>query len=270
MASNQGTAARAGSHVLLLHHTETQRRSGVLAWVRRGLRVGAKLIYTEPADAEDRSLGTLVEAQPEAQEALERGQVEILQADVRTYDPDWQLRKVQDALDGGYPAVHWSAEASTAWSVMSRVEHLELERNADALCRSIPLSFMCQYSAQESERMLPTLCATHTSGVVDPLLRVLHDGDDVVLAGEVDPSNRDTVASFLDVTTSGRPADPLVVDLSDLDFLDVSGVRALMTGTNRFRSRGGSVRLRDPRRHVERIGRLVLCTPAHGFTVEPA
>ena len=42
-------------HVLLLHRTEGERLAGLTAWVRRGLELGEKIIYTEfpfmPEDA---------------------------------------------------------------------------------------------------------------------------------------------------------------------------------------------------------------------------
>ena len=256
--------------MLLLHHTEEQRRSGVTAWVRRCLRRGSKIFYTEPADAADRSLRTLLEPYARAQRALDRGQVEVVPASAQAYDPDWQLRKVEDALAAGYPRVDWSAEAATAWTVMSRDEHLELERGADELCRTMPLSFACQYAVEESAETLGPLCAAHRGGLADPLLRAACDGNVVSLVGDVDLSNRTVLTSYLDATTAGLPADPLEVDLSGVDFVDAGGVRALMTGTHRFRRRGGSVRLRDPRRHVARVARLVLCTPAPGFSVESA
>jgi hypothetical protein len=48
-------------HLLLVYHEESQRRIGVAAWVRRGLELGAKILYIEPQDdPPGRSLSGLV------------------------------------------------------------------------------------------------------------------------------------------------------------------------------------------------------------------
>ena len=37
-------------HVLLLYYEESYRRTGVAAWLRRGLELGAKILYIERPD----------------------------------------------------------------------------------------------------------------------------------------------------------------------------------------------------------------------------
>src|SRR5215204_2046382 len=38
-------------HLLLLYDSEAERRAGLAAWVRRGLDLGEKVVYTETPDA---------------------------------------------------------------------------------------------------------------------------------------------------------------------------------------------------------------------------
>ena len=105
----------------MLYHDESYRRAGVAAWLRRGLELAAKILYTEPpGEPSGRSLTGLLQDQPGAAEAAERGQIQVIQADRTAYDPRWQASVVEDALRQGYPSVRWSAEATTAWSVMPR------------------------------------------------------------------------------------------------------------------------------------------------------
>src|SRR6476660_2584587 len=100
-------------HLLLVHDNEQQRRAGVAAWVRRGLQVGAKVLYTESIDVPpDRSLmGVLTAEEVCADAAVDRGQVQVLPAESETYSATFMERAVADALAAGYPTVRWSAEA---------------------------------------------------------------------------------------------------------------------------------------------------------------
>ena len=74
-------------HLLLVHDNEQQRRAGVAAWVRRGLQVGAKVVYTEPVDVPvERSLMGVLKAEEVCVDAaVDRGQVQVLPAESETY-----------------------------------------------------------------------------------------------------------------------------------------------------------------------------------------
>lgn len=244
-------------HLLLLYHTERQRREGVETWIRRGLELGAKILYTEPADEPPaRSLPGLLGGQADAGEAIERGQIQVVKADETAYDPDWQASVVEEALDHGYPSVRWSGEATTAWTLMPRDRHADIERATDQLCRSRPLSVMCQYWAHESEVLLDA-CLVHGAGLREPLFSASPFEGGLAVAGEIDVSNRDVVRSLLQAATSATDRDPFVLDLSALDFLDVAGVRSLLAGTGPYRERGGHVRLQAQQSHVDRLIHLL-------------
>jgi anti-anti-sigma factor len=93
----------------------------------------------------------------------------------------------------------------------------------------------------------------------EPLrLRAARSGDTVVLTlvGEVDISNSSRLSGRLrDLLAPGRP-DPvrrLVVDLAGLEFLDVTGFRALLEAEADLRRRGGALVLRSPGRRVRRL-----------------
>ena len=80
--SFDGRRAEWDGHLVLVHDNERQRRTGVAAWVRRGLEAGEKILYTEPSDvpasASFRDL--LKEHAVDVDAAVERGQLEVFAA----------------------------------------------------------------------------------------------------------------------------------------------------------------------------------------------
>jgi anti-anti-sigma factor len=243
-------------HLLLVHSSEQQRRAGVVSWVRRGLDLGAKILYIEPVDgpAERSLMDVLRTSNLDVGEAVGCGQLQVLPAGGEAYDTGLRGRCVDDALAEGYPMVRCSGEASTAWSVMSSTAHANLEWATDELCRTRPLSLLCQYSADLAPDSLRTACAMHGGGVRESSLSAWPMPGGIALAGEVDVCNAALLRSCLMAAVSiEQGGGRFVVDLSRLTFLDVSGVRALVTGTSALRLNGGSVVLRAAQPPVERI-----------------
>jgi anti-anti-sigma factor len=243
-------------HLLLVHSSEQQRRAAVVPWVRRGLDLGAKILYIEPVDgpAERSLMDVLRTSDLDVGEAVGRGQLQVLPARGEAYDTTLRARCGADALAEGYPMVRCSGEASTAWSVMSSTAHANLEWATDELCRTRPLSILCQYSADLAPESLRTACAMHGGGVRESSLSAWPMPGGIALAGEVDVCNAALLRSCLMAAVSVEPGGGrFVVDLSWLTFLDVSGVRALLTGTSAHRLNGGSVVLRAAQPPVDRI-----------------
>jgi anti-anti-sigma factor len=250
----------------LLYHDESYRRAGVAAWLRRGLELSAKILYTEPPDEPSgRSLTGLLQDHPGAAEAAERGQIQVIQADRTAYDPRWQASVVEDALRQGYPSVRWSAEAATAWSVMPRRRHAEIERMTDRLCETLPVSVMCQYSAGRSMQVLGPVSMMHGAGLKERLCQAAPFDGGLAVSGEVDASNHDILRALLQAATAATDRDSFAVDLSALDFLDVRGARALMAGTATYRRHGGQVRLQAPQPVVDRLIRLLAFDRSRGI-----
>ena len=257
---------------MLVHHGDRQRRVSVAAWVRSGLKLGAKILYIEPPDvtAERSFLSVLREHQVAADDVMARGQLEVLAADPAIFCPTWPVRVVDEALANGYPAVHLSAEARTGYDVLSPSAHADIERTVDDLCRTRPMSVLCQYPADLDEASLQAACGLHSHGVRESATQIYPVPGGIAIAGEVDRANEAIIRAALAVATASRhERDRLfVVDLSGLDFIDVGGVRALLTGTSAHRANGGGVRLRGPRRDIERVLRLLGTHLATGIRIE--
>jgi anti-sigma B factor antagonist len=74
----------------------------------------------------------------------------------------------------------------------------------------------------------------------------------VALLGEVDVLTVDQVRVALEEALAARPRD-IVVDLSDLDFIDSTGLGALIFGFQRAREAGIDFRLAHPNPSVRQI-----------------
>jgi anti-anti-sigma factor len=261
-------------HIVLVHENERQRRQGVAAWVRAGLRQGAKVIYIEPADepAERSFRGLLEEHAVDADDAFGSGQLELFEASDAVYSPTWQDSKSDEALSQGYPSVRWSGEEATAWGVMPPAAHADVEWATDELCRTRPVSVLCQYSSRLPQATLQTVCAMHGGGLREAQLSTTFVPGGLALAGAVDASNERLLrcALMAATATTTKRGGCMVVDLGRLEFLDVSGAKALLTGTTDHRLKNGSVRLRAPQPPVEQLLRLLGADTADGFELEVA
>ncbi|GIE95779.1 STAS domain-containing protein [Paractinoplanes rishiriensis] len=74
----------------------------------------------------------------------------------------------------------------------------------------------------------------------------------VALLGEVDVLTVDQVRVALEEALAARPRE-IVVDLSNLDFIDSTGLGALISGFQRARDAGIAFRLAHPTRPVRQI-----------------
>lgn len=259
-------------HLLLLHHDEAQRRRGVAAWVRRGLDLGEKILYTEPAEQPPgRALRELlVDQQVDAGEALASGQLSVVVADQLAYDPDWQNGVVESALEDGYPSVRWSGEAETAWSLMPRPAHEALEQATDGLCQERPVSVMCQYSTAETDGRLTAWCHLHGAGLRERSVALACTRSGVAIAGEIDITNHAIVRSALTAATSRATRPACTLDLSGLRFLDVRGADAIVTGTDGYRRAGGRVLIAGAQGPVARVLHVLDIGVGGGISMEEA
>jgi anti-anti-sigma factor len=197
------------------------------------------------------------------------GQLQVLAADRDLYSLQGQVDLVEDALRDGFPGVRVTARANVGDSLVDGQEHADLERSMNRLCHTLPVSALCQYEADLAPMMLHALCGMHADGIVEAQLRCRPTPDGLSLAGDVDVSNHEVLRFALRAATTTESTRDLVVDLTDLGFLDVCGARALLTGTAEHREAGGRLRLLHPSPAVERLLRLLELDRAPGTLLEP-
>ncbi len=103
----------------------------------------------------------------------------------------------------------------------------------------------------EPAPFMPVVIEAHRHALHGPCVTVRWDSVGVQLTGGLDLGCGGLVEAVLRrAARVGVPAKVVAVDVSELDFLDVAGFRALLAGTGKWRRRGGT---------------LVL-TAAHGIT----
>lgn len=244
-------------HILLLHASESERLAGLTAWVRRGLNRGEKVVCTEAAGiAPERSLhAVLADRGVDVTAATADGRLEVLPLN-DFYPPAGQGAIVDRALAEGFDGVRLTAEATAALSVQSDDTHLTVERDADQLCRTRPVSALCQYERRATVgARLCELVAVH-SGVRQSHLSVGEDPHGTVMAGQVDTANADIFGAALQAATS-TTAQVLWLDLGRVEFMDAAACGVLASVTRGFRDGGGCVLLVTPRPPVERALRLL-------------
>lgn len=77
----------------------------------------------------------------------------------------------------------------------------------------------------------------------------------VSVVGEIDPHTAGTLTEALDALTSGDEAPPerVVLDLSGVTFVDSSGLRVLLTASERMAEKQITFTLRSPSEAVHRL-----------------
>ncbi len=244
-------------HILLLHASESERLAGLTAWVRRGLDRDEKVVCTEAADiAPERSLlAVLADRGVDVTAATTDGRLQVLPLD-DFYSPAGPRVIVDRALAEGFDGVRLTAEAAAALSVLSDDAYLNVERDAEQLCRTRPVSALCQY--ERCTTVGARLCevvAVH-SDVRQSHLSVGADAHGTILAGQIDTANADMFAAALQAATS--TADRVLwLDLGGVEFMDAAACGVLAAVTRGFRDVGGYVLLVTPQPSVERTLRLL-------------
>ncbi|SFK37367.1 MEDS domain-containing protein [Geodermatophilus ruber] len=228
-------------HVLLLHRTEGERLAGLIAWVRRGLELGEKIIYTELPLMPEVALVPVLEARGvDVAAAVGEGQLVVLPPE-EFYPPEGQRVVVERALAEGFPAVRISAEVRAALSVLSPSGVHGVEQQLDALVGDLPMSAMCQYSeATTTGTWLDDAVATHLSGVHQSSFSTSRDLDGLALHGEVDATNTDVFTAVLSAASRHR-SQVLWVDLGEVTYVDAGSCWRLDDATRYYRSSGGHV-----------------------------
>lgn len=273
MQAVDGRSVQWDGHLLLVHEGEQQRRAGVTAWTRRGLDLGAKILYIEPPhESGDRAfMEVLNEGGVDAQGLVERGQLQVLPADDdRVYSATWQGSVIDEALTDGYPTVRWSAEARTAWSLMPTQVHADIEWATDGLCHARPVSVLCQYPSDLPEPVLQSVCAMHGDGLREALVQTSGIPGGLALTGEIDRSNARIVHVALTAASATHKEgdEAFVLGLGGVDFLDVAGARALLSGTTVHRARGGVVLISEVQSAVCRLLLLLGVDRFDGVSLE--
>ncbi len=246
------------AHVLLLHRTEGERVTALASWVASGLAREEKILYTEVAARPERSvLLSLQRRGIDVARAQADGTLEVLPLSSVLSLAD-QVRAVDRATAEGFRAVRLCAEGTVARRALSPSRYRAFERRWATLCRTRPVSVLCQYHlATLLADDLRLVADHHPAGVREQRLATSVGNGRMTVAGEVDIANDDVLAGSLEAATRDATG-VFTVDLRHLTFLGVAGCRAMTAGTEAFRRRGGELVITGSRPLVAQV--LHLCS----------
>jgi ABC-type transporter Mla MlaB component len=240
-------AVRAGEHACCRAVDRRDRERLAAGFVLAGLSRGYKVVYLcDPRDA-DPTLALLRAADARVEEALQRGQFDVRDA-AATYAPDgtFDVERMLEAvrtehtraLAAGYAGLSMTGDVGAGLSGIPGAQRLaEYERRLDAQLGGTTDVLLCQYDHPTFDpQTISDAAAAHHVDVSAQLAAIGRTG--VLAAARVHPPEMLRLAGELDFECAEGVADvvgaefrrPLQVDLADLSFIDVAGLRALRGG----------------------------------------
>jgi anti-anti-sigma factor len=221
-------------------------------------------------------MGYLREEGIAVEEVLGSGQLVFLDAEAAYLDEDgFQPERMGNvfreaaiqALVDGYRGLRAASE--TEWLIpefVSPASFVEYELWVDHIVAGLPQIGLCGYDARySSPEWLQAIQAVHSHRITgrsvpqSPFTVASGDRGEIVVRGEVDWTCREAFQLALAAAAACAPQD-VVLDLDGLQFVDLSGLRALPGLARALRAEGRTLTLRS----LSSIARRVI-HPALGF-----
>jgi anti-anti-sigma regulatory factor len=244
-------AIRVGEHACCRFAHADDRGRLALAFVRAGLDRDHKVVYLGGEDDATRFVAELAAADDRVDDALQRGQLEVRSAAGAyipdgTFDPARMRSALRDehagALADGYPGLSMAGDMSWALGLPRDPDRLvAYEHEVRTMTQSdVTMAFLCIYDhGRFAAGTLAGLVDSHCVDVSPELAEVgrvgylaasrVLPGPVLRLCGELDFACAEAVAGVLDAHYHGT----LRLDLEELDYVDVAGLRALRGKTGR-------------------------------------
>jgi anti-anti-sigma factor len=236
--------------------------AAVVPFLDEGRRRDEQLLFVGPTRP---ALLAAVSALPHRDELLADGRLD-LQVTRDSYSagaalvPREQVERyrlaTQAALDAGRTGLRVAADVTELLRLGRSGRRLLLayEQLADELMGTVPMTALCLYDASVGPDALGPVAVLHplqSLGDRPALAHLSGRGPVLSLHGEVDLTEAAYVATAL-VDVAGEVPGEVVLDLSDLAFLDVAGARALAGAARELAGRGTSLRLTGASHGVRR------------------
>ncbi len=236
-------AIRSGEHACCRFAHADDRRRLALAFVRAGLDRGHKVAYLSDEDEATRFVSDLAATDDRVDGALEQGQLEVRPAPVvyipdGTFDPVRTGTALRDeharALADGFRGLTMAGDMSWALPVVPGLDQLVPYEHEVTTMTKPDVAFLCIYDhARFAAGTLAELAESHAVDVSPELASVgrvgylaasrVLPGPTLRLCGELDFESAEALAEVLDAHYHGT----LLLDLADLAYVDVAGLRAL-------------------------------------------
>ena len=246
------TGLRPGDHVCWTYADAADFSAAVLPFLDEGRRLGEHLLLIGSSRPEPlRMLASL----PGRDELLASGQLQV-QSTTEVYAAGGELLPTEQveayrslvaaALERGGAGLRVAADAThlVRRGLGERRQVCVYEQLADAMMGDVAMTALCLYDASVGADVLGPVALLHAvqhHGEREPLAHLSGRAPLLSLHGEVDVTQADDLFRALVDVACCTPGE-VVLDLSDLGFLDVAGARALARATHVLR--GADVHLR--------------------------
>jgi ABC-type transporter Mla MlaB component len=246
ITSPAAIAIRRGEHACSRFDRREDRECIADAFMRVGLRLGHRVVYLCRSSDVDATLTRLESAEPDVGSALRTGALELRDA----YLPDGAFgvermiaalrAEHHRALADGFSGLSMAGDVSAALAGASAEDLVEYERRVDEEFGDATQMVLCQYDQQrfQTGALVEITEAHHVEvspalATIDPTGALaaarVHPPETLRLAGDLDFETVDGLIGFLDDNVHGL----LRVDLADVEFADVAGMRALRGARSR-------------------------------------
>ena len=236
-------AIRPGEHACFRFRRREDRERIADAFMGVGLRIGHRVVYLCESRDVEATLRRLSGAEPDVAAALRTGALQVRDAHTaylvgRAFDVELMIAALRAehrrALAEGFAGLSMTGDVVSALVGASDEQLVEYERRLDEEFGDTTQVLLCQYDQHRFETgTLVEMAEAHHVEVSPPLATIdptgalaaarVHPPETLRLAGDLDFETIAGLLDYLDAHVHG----PLRVDLADVVFADVAGMRAL-------------------------------------------
>jgi len=256
-----GCGLRSGDHICWVYGSDEEHREVLTYFVKDGLNRDERVLYLSRRFTADKVMEYLREEGVDADEPLRSGQLLFLAAeaaylgeggfDAERMGDAFREAATQAVVDG-YRGLRAASE--TEWLIpdfVSPARFVEYELWVDPIVASLPQIGLCGYDARQCNvDWLVALQAVHPHRITgrsvpqSPFRITMAEQGEVVVHGEVDWRYREAFQLALGAAAACAPRE-MVLDLEDLRFIDLSGLRALPALARSLRAEERTLTLRS-------------------------
>ena len=223
-------------HRLLVPASPSQDCSVVAVWIAEAVDRGEKVLYKH-APSEDAAavLGRSLSAVGLDPAVLMTGQVQLADADALRIETGGvhealsalHEQQLDQANREGFAGLAMTGDAAAMHSITrDEGELARYERALERLATEARVGSLCRYAVDEHPGLLDDMLAVHYREVTDDVWSAEVLDQRLRIIGELDFSN---AGRFTPVMHAALSAGVRVLDVSELRFCDIVGVRALVT-----------------------------------------
>jgi anti-anti-sigma regulatory factor len=237
---------RLGDHLCLPFASDDEQREVLTTYIADGLARGERVLYYADRTGPDVIGSWLADSGVEIDRVVDEGRLEIRSVDDSylfggRFEPEVAVTtlwvEVRQARDAGYPGLRISGEMTSELRPVADERTLvEFENRLSRVFRSRELAAICQYDQRLFDQAAVTgMIACHPQVVqIDPLhddrrLRIVptYAPRGLRIVGTVDVMTVGALTTTLHLATRW-PEQNLRLNLGELEFIDVAGVRAIV------------------------------------------